>query len=138
MDAEWRNTKRQREELRMKFGGRCAYCGGELGRSMHADHLQPCIRLTTDPWGRPLPPEERRMIRPERNTIANMMPACAPCNLHKGGYTLEGWRDILQRSADIMSKQTSTFRAGERFGIITVNRAPIVFHFEQVGTPTHD
>ena len=24
-------TKKQRAELRMKFGGRCAYCGCELG-----------------------------------------------------------------------------------------------------------
>lgn len=132
---EWRNTKRQRDALRAMFGGRCAYCGCELGKTMHADHVEPCIRLTTDPWSRPLPVEERRLMKPERNTVANMMPACPPCNLHKGGYDLEGWRDIIQRSADIIRKQTSTFKAGERFGVINVSTAPVTFYFERV---SHD
>ncbi len=128
---EWRGTKRQREALRAMFDGRCAYCGNELGKVMHADHIEPCTRIVTDPWGRPLPVEERRMRNPESNVVANMMPACAPCNLHKGGYRLEQWRTYLQRSADIVRKQTSTFRAGERFGVIAVSDKPVVFYFEQ-------
>lgn len=130
---EWRGTKAQRDALRLMFGGRCAYCGNDLGRAMHADHLLPCVRITRDPWARPLPPAECRMLKPERNTVDNMMPACAACNLHKGGHSLEGWRDILQRSAAILRRDTSTFRAGERFGVIRVSEQPIVFHFERVG-----
>jgi len=136
VSEEWRGTKAQRETLRQKFGGRCAYCGNELGRAMHADHFEPCIRITRDPWSCPLPADECYMVKPERNTVANMMPACAPCNLHKGGYDLEGWRDILQRSAAIVAKQTSTFRAGERFGVITVSNAPVVFYFERAASPS--
>ncbi len=33
-------TKKQRTELRMKFGGRCAYCGCELSDKWHADHVE--------------------------------------------------------------------------------------------------
>lgn len=34
-------TKKQRAELRMKFGGRCAYCGCELPeKGWHADHVE--------------------------------------------------------------------------------------------------
>ncbi len=128
---EWTGSKKQREALRQRFDGRCAYCGNPIDK-MHADHLQPCIRITTDQWGAPLPYAERRMIKPERNTVTNMMPACAACNLHKGGYSLEGWRDLLQRSAAILRRDTSTFRSGERFGIIAVNERPIVFYFEKV------
>lgn len=135
--VEWTGSKRQRDELRAKFGGRCAYCGSELDK-MHADHLEPCIRITRDPWGKPLPAAECRMVKPERNTIANMMPACAPCNLHKGGYDLEGWRDIIQRSAAIIRKQTSTFKAGERFGVITVSERPVRFYFETLASPAKD
>jgi len=131
LSEEWRNTKAQREALRAKFDGRCAYCGGEIGRVMHADHMDPCIRITTDQWSRPLPAEDRRMVKPERNTVANMMPACAPCNLHKGGYPLEDWRALLQRSAEIVRRQTSTFRAGERFGVIVVSDARVLFYFER-------
>lgn len=125
----WTGSKQQRATLREKFGGLCAYCGGGLDK-MHADHLLPCIRVTRDPWGRPL--AEPYMIKPERNTVANMMPACAACNLHKGGYSLENWRDILQRSAAILRRDTSTFRAGERFGIIVANEVPVTFYFERI------
>lgn len=132
--APWTGNKKQREALRQKFGGRCAYCGCEL-TDMHADHLEPVIRLYTDAWSNPLPAAELRLIKPERNVVGNMMPACKGCNLHKGGYSLEGWRDILQRSAEIIRKQTSTFRAGERMGVISVSAAPVVFHFERAAAP---
>jgi hypothetical protein len=115
--SEWRNTKAQREALRAMFDGRCAYCGCDLGKAMHADHVEPVGHKTHDAWSQPLPPEERGFYKPERNTVSNMMPACAPCNLHKGGYSLEGWRAYLARSAEIVRKQTSTFRAGERCGV---------------------
>jgi hypothetical protein len=128
-DEQWTGSKLQRNTLRAMFDGRCAYCGNALDK-MHADHVQPCIRVTRDCWGKPL--AEPYMVKPERNTVANMMPACAACNLHKGGYSLEGWRDILERSAAILRRDTSTFRAGERFGVITVNEGPVVFYFERL------
>ena len=134
--AAWTGSKKQREALRAKFGGRCAYCGGELGKSMHADHLEPCLRIQPTPWNEL---ERVEMHKPERNTVANMMPACAPCNLHKGGYSLEAWRTYLQRSAEIVAKQTSTFRAGERFGVIRVSKEPVRFFFELANaSPTPD
>ncbi|MFC4668181.1 HNH endonuclease [Seohaeicola nanhaiensis] len=129
-DEVWTGSKRQKDELRAKFNGRCGYCG-EVMDKMHADHIQPVIRLTTDPWGTPLPATEQRMLKPERNSVANMMPACASCNLSKGGHTLEGWRDLLQRSAQIVAREKSIFRAGVRFGIIKVEEQPVVFHFER-------
>lgn len=127
----WTGSKKQREELRQMFDGKCAYCGNDLGDKMHADHLEPVVRITRDCMGKPLPSAECYYIKPERNVVSNMMPACAPCNLHKGGYTLEGWRDIIQRSAAICRRDTSTFKVGERFGIISVQEAPIVFYFER-------
>lgn len=131
MGEVWTGSRKQREALRAKFDGRCAYCGGPLDK-MHADHMEPVVRVTRDCMGRPLPAEECYMVKPERNVVANMMPACAPCNLHKGGYNLEGWRDIIQRSAEIARRATSTFKAGERFGIITVSELPVVFYFERI------
>lgn len=127
-DAEWRGTKTQRDALRQKFGGRCAYCGRELGKTMHADHLEPVIRVQPSPWNGL---EAAALMKPERNTVGNMMPACAPCNIHKGGFPLEAWRNYLRRSAEIARRQMSTFRAGERFGVISVSDAPIVFFFER-------
>ena len=38
-------SKPQRDVLRMKFGGMCAYCGSELPeKGWHADHVEPVLR----------------------------------------------------------------------------------------------
>ena len=79
---------------------------------------------------KPLPADQHRMIAPERNTVGNMMPACAPCNLSKGGYSLEEWRALLSRAHEIVAREKSIFRAAVRFGLITVVDQPVVFHFE--------
>lgn len=61
-------TKEQREKLKQKFGGRCGYCGDVL-TNMHADHIKPVIRVTTDHMGRPLNSGECYMVRPELNNV---------------------------------------------------------------------
>jgi len=48
-----------------EFGHRCAYCGTE-GADFHRDHLVP-------------------LVDGGSNTIGNIVPACPPCNLSKGG-----------------------------------------------------
>ncbi len=131
-DEAWTGSKRQRDVLRAKFSGRCAYCGCPLDK-LHADHLEPVIRIQTDPWGRKLPVSEQRMIRPDRNVVSNMMPACGPCNLHKAGYRLEEWRALLNRSAEVLARDKSIFRAALRFGLIQISQGPVVFHFERAG-----
>ena len=125
----WTGSKAQRDALRARFGGRCGYCGHPIGK-MHADHIKPVTRITTDPWGKPLPVDQRRMIAPEHNTFGNMMPACAPCNLSKGGYSLEEWRSLLSRAHEIVAREKSIYRAAIRFGLITAVEKPVVFHFE--------
>ena len=86
-------TKKQREKLRMKFGGRCAYCGCELPeKGWHADHVQAVLRKSEQC----MKAAEKRIFRlkstgdvfrPEADCPENLVPACAPCNLKKGGRT---------------------------------------------------
>lgn len=129
----WTGSKRQRDALRQKFGGRCAYCGDVLTK-MQADHLEPVTRVQTDGYGRRLAAAEQWQMRPERNVVSNMMPACGPCNLHKGGYRLEEWRALLSRAADVLARDKSIFRAACRFGLIEVKPGPVVFYFETLAT----
>ena len=136
MVEEWKGSRAQRDALRERFGGRCGYCGDVLVK-MQADHIEPVIRITTDPWGQPLPASACRLIRPERNVVSNMMPSCAPCNNSKGGYRLEDWRKMLARSAEIVAQQKPIFKAGVRFGVIRVTGDPVVFHFERVENDAH-
>ena len=62
-------------------GGRCAYCGKV--RPLHADHRVP-------------------LERGGKNEIANILPACAPCNLRKHLMTEDEFRARLaaERDAD--------------------------------------
>lgn len=118
-------TKNQRAVLREKFGGRCAYCGEPLGERWHADHIEPIVR--NDWLKAPRAPDY-----PHRDTLENMNPACAPCNIDKHSMTLESWRQLMQRSNEVLMRDVSTFRRAVRYRMLTLNSEPIVFYFERL------
>ena len=119
-------TKAQRATLAEKFGGRCAYCGNPLGSKWHADHIAPIVR--NDWLKTPRGPDY-----PERNTLENMNPACAPCNIDKHSMSLESWRQAIQRSNEVLLRDVSTFRRAVRYGLVTLANKPVVFYFESFG-----
>ena len=124
-------TKSQRAELREKFGGRCAYCGQELGQKWHADHLEPVQRRSK--WDR----EKERLVAtgecyaPEHNNLENLMPACPACNIDKSVLSLEEWREKLQRATDVLTRNSTTYRHAVRFGLLWETGNPVVFYFER-------
>lgn len=56
-----------------KFGGRCAYCGDDLGDNFQIDHFIPRSKGGS---GR----------------LDNLFPSCSLCNYQKGGRTIEEFR----------------------------------------------
>ena len=115
-------NKTQREELKQKFGGRCAYCGDQLGEKWHADHLEAVVRdLTT---GKP--------EKPENDVIENLMPACTACNHNKRSMSLESWRNLLAHYRDVqVIRDCSQIRHLMRFGLVEFIQEPVVFYFER-------
>lgn len=125
-------TKAQRATLHSMFGGRCAYCGVELGASWHADHFEPCERkLSYDYKSRRFVPTGE-FRKPESNRIDNFMPACPPCNIDKHAMKLEDWREKLARTLEVLQRNYPTYRHALRFGMLEEKPAPIVFYFEQL------
>lgn len=129
-------SKAEREVLRMKFGGKCAYCGCELPlKRWHADHVEPVqrkMKYGTDPktgYGRLINTGE--VYCPERDVIENLFPACGPCNIHKGPFSLEGWRKELEDVTGILRRGYPTYRHAVRFGQVIEVSGPIVFWFEK-------
>jgi hypothetical protein len=120
-----RLTKKQRESVRGKFGGRCAYCGCELSSRWHADHFEPVMRNAGSYWSG-LP-----MMYMDRDCIGNMMPSCAPCNISKGAMSLEEWRGWLERHVESLNKHHSIYRLAKAFGLIYETGAQVTFHFEK-------
>lgn len=128
-------NKKQRAELREKFGGLCAYCGCALPERWHADHFEPArrdlafkhgadgvTRLTSVGSG-----------RPETNVIENMMPACPPCNLSKHSMSLEVWRGWIAGHVNSLNSYQPIYRLAKSYGLIAETGADVVFHFEKVG-----
>lgn len=114
-----RLTKADREQVFAKFGGRCAYCGAELGRGWHADHVKPIIRASAT-----------RAYYAARHALDNIFPACAPCNRDKGGHDLEGWRRSFEAHLRSLNR-LSIFRISKAHGVVVETGAPIQFYFER-------
>ena len=113
-------NKSQREEVKMKFGGFCSYCGEFLGDKWQADHLIP-IRRNGD----------GTCLNPEHDVIENLMPACTACNHNKRSMSLESWRDLLAHYRDVqVIRDCPQIRHLLRFGLVEFTQKPLVFYFE--------
>ncbi|MEX5443511.1 HNH endonuclease signature motif containing protein [Acinetobacter schindleri] len=122
-------NKQQRAALKMKFGGHCAYCGVLLGDKFHLDHIESVQRdlawsknggLTTT----------NTMARPHLDTLENLNPACAPCNLNKGSMPLEAWREQIKCYENSLVQYHNIFNHALRFGLVEFTNRPVIFFFE--------
>jgi hypothetical protein len=130
----------QREALRMKYGGHCAYCGSELPAKWHADHADPVRRdgsFVRDPKaaGRSLRVWKKngRLRDPHNDCRNNLMPSCIRCNILKSSASVEGFRSMLTYFAhSIPSIPTySHVHHLMRFGKLSIDATPVVFWFER-------
>lgn len=126
-----RLNKTQREQIRNKFGGRCAYCGGVLADRFHVDHLEAVGRMMNYVRGYGFK-RTGALMKPENDTLENMMPACPACNIDKHAMPLEAWRHKLERSIEVLQRNSTTYRHALRFAQVVETRRPVVFFFEQV------
>lgn len=124
-------TPKQREGVRLMFGGKCAYCGCELPeKGWHADHVEPIGRKTK--WVK-----EQGYVQtgecwsPQHDHAGNFYPSCRACNIHKSSSTLESWRQQLEDLVGVLTRGYPTFRHAERFGLLKRAETEIIFWFEK-------
>lgn len=135
-------SKKDREIIFNKYGGRCAYCGDELIKGWHVDHLEPIIRDkiwepayiahrgTPSEVLRPARWVDKGCRRPELDCIENKMPSCASCNLNKHSFTLEGFRDCIMGYMKHLNEISTQYKVAKRYGLVKEEIKPIVFYFE--------
>lgn len=128
-------TKAEREQVRLKFGGHCAYCGQPLEARWHADHLEAVERKLKYVLGKGLI-STSECYRPENHRLDNMMPSCPPCNIDKARMSVESWRRKLQDATNVLMRNSPTYRHAIRFGLLKETGAKIIFHFERVDAKT--
>lgn len=108
-------TKAERAIVWHKCNGHCAYCGTLLpDKGWHVDHIHPHRRGGS-------------------NAMANLHPACWPCNNLKHTLSLEQFRKRIAAQLDRARKYSVNFRTAERFGLITVTAShKVKFYFETI------
>ncbi len=112
-------TKKQKELLKEKFGGKCAYCGCVLGKLWHADHFIPVYR------------NGGQFENKKADNLDNLMPSCPPCNISKSVLSIEQWRQKLEQGPHVLERNNSTYRNSIRYGLIVPGSREIKFYFEK-------
>lgn len=105
-------TKKQREKLHMKFGGRCVFCGCELPeKGWYACHVKASVQC--------MKAAEKRIFRlkstgetfrPEDGCPENHVPACATCNFLKTTYLLDMFRTKMFLQVERECRSSMNFR----------------------------
>jgi len=135
-------TKKQRGTVWDKSKGKCWYCGQKLPeKGWHVDHLNPVFRVintqttainmfgyTSETVQKLL--DNGGMLNPENDTIENMVPSCAPCNLFKATFTIDQFRKEIELQVERARRSSVNFRTAERFGLIEAPPRPVIFWFE--------
>ena len=117
-------TESERQQIYDMFNGHCAYCGCEITlQQMQVDHKD-CVDIFAGIYE-----AEGKDI----NGIDNLFPACRSCNHYKHTFTVERFRQALERMPSVLMRDNVTYRNAVRFGLIKHPENPKVeFYFEKV------
>ena len=114
-------TKQQRQSIKEKYKGRCAYCGDLLGDRWHADHIEPIVRNW---WN-------GTCEHPERNTLANFNPSCPSCNIVKSSMSLDSFRKIIGGFITSLNRDSTQYKFAKRYGLVEESAKEVKFYFEK-------
>lgn len=111
--------KKTRQKIFNKFKGKCAYCGCDLTKGWHVDHLQPIRRYSNG-----------TAEHPEHECVDNYMPSCASCNINKHSGSLEDFRQLISGFKKHLNELNTQYKISKRYGLVTEVDKPVIFYFE--------
>jgi 5-methylcytosine-specific restriction endonuclease McrA len=117
--------KVDREILFNKFDGKCAYCGNNLTKGWHADHITPIYRGCTD--------EELERYNKKRgsNELENFNPSCASCNRMKQDLSLDKFRDKIKQFVNSLNLYSTQYQFAKKYNLVEESDREVVFYFEK-------
>lgn len=121
--------KNEREQVFNKYGGRCAYCGCELKKGWHVDHIDPHWHNWTEEE------TKRYGFTKGANDIANYNPSCPRCNKWKSTYPLDDFRREISLQIERLNKYNPNYRMAKDYGLLTENNNEVRFYFEYCQEP---
>ena len=114
-------TKEQRYQVYNKYNGRCAYCGCEIEyKDMQVDHLIPLCQ------------SDNPDIDEKLWDMENLMPACRLCNHYKRSYTLEHFREAIEKIPFKLNRDSYIYRVGSKYGVVKSAEKKVIFLFEKM------
>jgi len=131
-------SKAKRQKIFDKYGGKCAYCGCELGKFWHIDEIEPVRRgfeyikdeLGNSIWENGKWATKPIMLHPERMNIENQNPACASCNINKHSDSLEDFRKAIKKYVESLNLYSTQYKIAKRYGLIQETGIEVKFYFE--------
>ena len=112
--------KLERQILFDKYEGNCAYCGCDLQKGWHIDHIEPIVRSLKD----------SSCEKPDNHNISNMNPACASCNIQKNSYSLEQFRNNIKQFVNSLNQYSTQYKFAKRYGLVNETNMDVKFYFE--------
>lgn len=115
-------AKNKRKIIFDKYGGRCAYCGCELQKGWHVDHIEPIVRNWT----------KGTCEKPENENMDNYNPSCASCNIQKNSHSLEQFRSNIKQFIESLNKYSTQYKFAKKYGLVSETSKDVVFYFEKI------
>lgn len=113
---------KDRQLIYKKYNGKCAYCGCELEKGWHVDHIEPVVRDLNNP---------SKLLFPERDNISNCNPSCSSCNINKHSMSIELFRIVIKNYVTSLYKYSTQYRMAKKYGLIKEVDTEVKFYFEQ-------
>ncbi len=114
-------TKKERQIVFDKYGGKCAYCGCELQSGWHVDHLESIQRY-----------KHGGCINKHLDCIDNMMPSCPSCNINKHGDSIEQFRLNIKGYLNSLNLRMVQYKMVKKYGLVEETNKPVTFYFETI------
>lgn len=123
--------KKERELVYNKYGGKCAYCGCDLHKGWHVDHIEPIRRNESDEGIERINKYRKTPISRGEDNIKNYNPSCRQCNIWKSTYSIEEFRVEISEQINRLNRFNANYRNAKRFELVVEIEKPIVFYFEK-------
>ena len=107
-------SKSEREAIALKTNNRCGYCGIDLKKGWHLDHIVPFASNAG------------------KCEESNYMASCPQCNMFKQSWSLEQFRSELSMQVERARDYSVNFRFAEKYGQLELTKKPIIFYFEKL------
>lgn len=124
--------KTDRELIFNKYDGKCAYCGCELTKGWHADHIEPIVRDFIYNKNKQRFETNGIYRNPENENLQNYNPSCPSCNIQKNSYTLEQFRENIKQFVNSLNQYSTQYKFAKKYGLVSENDIEVKFHFETV------